>query len=150
MACARCHDHKFDPIPAADYYSLHGIFASTIEPLQRPGITAGPQGAALKADYQKRLDQLQAESAAGYYKYFKEMRARYDREMAGRLVAATLKRGSIEWGDVNEKYKLETPLPDFEPMRIQLDSPITGPSPAWRPSPPPSSRSAPPACSPPP
>ncbi len=127
VACSRCHDHKFDPIPAADYYSLHGIFASTIEPLQRPGITAGPQGAALKADFQKRLDQLQAESAAGYYKYFKDMRARYDREMAGRLVAATLKRGSIEWGDVNEKYKLETPLPDFEPMRIQVDSPITGP-----------------------
>ncbi len=127
VACSRCHDHKFDPIPAADYYSLHGIFASTIEPLQRPGITAGPQGAALKADFQKRLDQLQAESAAGYYKYFKDMRARYDREMAGRLVAATLKRGSIEWGDVNEKYKLETPLPDFEPMRIQADSPITGP-----------------------
>ncbi len=127
VACARCHDHKFDPIPAADYYSLHGIFASTIEPLQRPGITAGPQGAALKVDFQKRLDQLQAESAAGYYKYFKDMRARYDREMAGRLVAATLKRGSIEWGDVNEKYKLETPLPDFEPMRIQADSPITGP-----------------------
>ncbi len=127
VACSRCHDHKFDPIPAADYYSLHGIFASTIEPLQRPGITAGPQGAALKADFQKRLDLLQAESAAGYYKYFKDMRARYDREMAGRLVAATLKRGSIEWGDVNEKYKLETPLPDFEPMRIQADSPITGP-----------------------
>ena len=127
VACSRCHDHKFDPIPAADYYSLHGIFASTIEPLQRPGITAGPQGAALKADFQKRLDQLQAESAAGYYKYFKDMRARYDREMAGRLVAATLKRGSVEWGDVNEKYKLETPLPDFEPMRIQVDSPITGP-----------------------
>ncbi|MEY2751192.1 MAG: hypothetical protein RLZZ550_1163 [Verrucomicrobiota bacterium] len=127
VACSRCHDHKFDPIPAADYYSLHGIFASTVEPLQRPGITAGPQGAALKADFQKRLDQLQAESAAGYYKYFKDMRARYDREMAGRLVAATLKRGSVEWGDVNEKYKLETPLPDFEPMRIQADSPITGP-----------------------
>jgi cytochrome c553 len=26
LACARCHDHKFDPIPAADYYSLAGIF----------------------------------------------------------------------------------------------------------------------------
>jgi len=24
-ACARCHDHKFDPIPTKDYYSLHGI-----------------------------------------------------------------------------------------------------------------------------
>jgi hypothetical protein len=29
VACARCHDHKFDPIPAADYYALAGIFRST-------------------------------------------------------------------------------------------------------------------------
>jgi hypothetical protein len=29
VACARCHDHKFDPIPTKDYYALAGIFAST-------------------------------------------------------------------------------------------------------------------------
>ena len=29
LACARCHDHKYDPIPTADYYSLHGVFASS-------------------------------------------------------------------------------------------------------------------------
>ncbi|MBX9655826.1 DUF1553 domain-containing protein [bacterium] len=29
VSCARCHDHKFDPIPAADYYALAGIFHST-------------------------------------------------------------------------------------------------------------------------
>lgn len=29
IACARCHDHKFDPIPASDYYALGGIFDST-------------------------------------------------------------------------------------------------------------------------
>ncbi len=29
IACARCHDHKFDPISSADYYALAGIFAST-------------------------------------------------------------------------------------------------------------------------
>lgn len=29
MACARCHDHKFDPIGQHDYYALGGIFAST-------------------------------------------------------------------------------------------------------------------------
>jgi hypothetical protein len=29
VACARCHDHKFDPIPTADYYSLAGILHST-------------------------------------------------------------------------------------------------------------------------
>lgn len=29
VACARCHDHKFDPIPQTDYYALAGIFEST-------------------------------------------------------------------------------------------------------------------------
>lgn len=29
VACSRCHDHKFDPIPQADYYALAGIFRST-------------------------------------------------------------------------------------------------------------------------
>lgn len=31
VACARCHDHKFDPIPTADFYALHGVFSSTRE-----------------------------------------------------------------------------------------------------------------------
>ncbi|MFO1093893.1 MAG: PSD1 and planctomycete cytochrome C domain-containing protein [Planctomycetaceae bacterium] len=30
-ACARCHDHKYDPIPQADYYSLYGVFDSSRE-----------------------------------------------------------------------------------------------------------------------
>jgi len=29
VSCARCHDHKFDPIPATDYYALAGVFRST-------------------------------------------------------------------------------------------------------------------------
>jgi hypothetical protein len=29
VSCARCHDHKFDPIPTSDYYSLAGIFNNT-------------------------------------------------------------------------------------------------------------------------
>jgi len=33
VSCARCHDHKFDPIPAADYYSLYGVFDSCLEQL---------------------------------------------------------------------------------------------------------------------
>ncbi len=32
VGCARCHDHKFDPIPTADYYALYGIFDSTTYP----------------------------------------------------------------------------------------------------------------------
>ena len=40
VTCARCHDHKFDPIPAADYYSLYGILRSSTEPTVPP--LAGP------------------------------------------------------------------------------------------------------------
>ena len=40
VACARCHDHKYDPIPAADYYSLYGVFAGSVEPKVLPLIGA--------------------------------------------------------------------------------------------------------------
>ena len=36
VACARCHDHKYDPIPAADYYSLYGVLDSSSEPKEYP------------------------------------------------------------------------------------------------------------------
>lgn len=39
VTCARCHDHKFDPIPTKDYYSLYGVFASSIEPNPPPSIS---------------------------------------------------------------------------------------------------------------
>jgi mono/diheme cytochrome c family protein len=42
VSCARCHDHKFDPIPTADYYSLHGIFASSEEPEKLPLVGPAP------------------------------------------------------------------------------------------------------------
>jgi hypothetical protein len=32
LRCARCHDHKFDPVSTEDYYALYGIFASTTFP----------------------------------------------------------------------------------------------------------------------
>ena len=45
IACARCHDHKFDPIPTSDYYALAGIFRSTqtyrgVEPGKKAAIDA--------------------------------------------------------------------------------------------------------------
>ena len=49
VQCARCHDHKYDPIPTADYYSLHGVFASSIEPGDLPLIGDPEAGAAYDA-----------------------------------------------------------------------------------------------------
>ncbi len=42
MACARCHDHKFDPITQKDYYALMGVFASTVR-VERPMFPVDPQ-----------------------------------------------------------------------------------------------------------
>src|SRR5258705_13839241 len=41
VACARCHDHKFDPIPTKDYYGLAGVFASTMRS-ERPMFDVEP------------------------------------------------------------------------------------------------------------
>ena len=43
VSCARCHNHKYDPVPTADYYSLHGIFASSKEPEVLPLIGESSQ-----------------------------------------------------------------------------------------------------------
>ena len=41
VACARCHDHKFDPILTRDYYALAGVFASTMR-AERPLFDVDP------------------------------------------------------------------------------------------------------------
>jgi hypothetical protein len=43
VTCARCHDHKFDPVPTRDYYSLYGVFASCDEPTVPPLFLPPPQ-----------------------------------------------------------------------------------------------------------
>jgi len=32
VSCARCHDHKYDPVPTADYYALYSVMNSCIVP----------------------------------------------------------------------------------------------------------------------
>jgi hypothetical protein len=54
VSCARCHDHKYDPIPTADYYSLYGVFASCEEPLVPPP-ACGPEGLRAGADFERQL-----------------------------------------------------------------------------------------------
>lgn len=46
VGCARCHDHKFDPIPTRDYYSLYGVFASCDEPTVQPLFEPPPKSEA--------------------------------------------------------------------------------------------------------
>jgi hypothetical protein len=57
VACARCHDHKFDPIPTRDYYSLYGVFASSQEPAELPLLgkaAPSPELVAFEVELKKR------------------------------------------------------------------------------------------------
>ncbi len=54
LGCARCHDHKFDPIPSKDYYALHGVFNSCNEPKEGP-VLEEPKDTPAYRDYQQQL-----------------------------------------------------------------------------------------------
>lgn len=62
LGCCRCHDHKFDPIPATDYYALAGIFRSTKS--LTPGNVCGFVTTPLKVGFNKAaMDQWTAKDA---------------------------------------------------------------------------------------
>ncbi len=131
VACARCHDHKFDPIPAADYYSLHGVFASTIDPLVDPVIRgARTAPAAVRADYEKQLRQYMDENVRGYYKYIGGQLALLHKGFGARAMVALAGGVRSEKGyDMQQKYK-DKYVVDREvdgAMMIRSDSPVTGP-----------------------
>ena len=67
VACARCHDHKFDPIPTSDYYSLAGVFKSSDYkeyPMAPPEVVEAydKHQAAIKAKEQEASKFLDAEA----------------------------------------------------------------------------------------
>ena len=60
VMCARCHDHKYDPIPTEDYYSLYGVFANCFEPEELP-LLGDPAQTPGYAEFKKEWDRRRAE-----------------------------------------------------------------------------------------
>jgi hypothetical protein len=90
VTCARCHDHKFDPIESDDYYALYGVFASSIEPAELPLLAQPDATRPESADFERKLkdlkqaredylikrrDEIQKDLATRFSKYLK---AAYD------------------------------------------------------------------------
>jgi mono/diheme cytochrome c family protein len=85
IGCARCHDHKFDPIPQKDYYSLYGVFASSVEPKDLP-LIAMPEQTAELAEFEKELAKRKAE-VEKYREEHKDELAKRNRKIRDNLRA---------------------------------------------------------------
>ncbi|MCZ2342813.1 MAG: PSD1 and planctomycete cytochrome C domain-containing protein [Bacteroidales bacterium] len=93
VACARCHDHKYDPIPIGDYYSLYGVFASCVEPKDLPQIGEeddSPAARAFRAEIEKKRQEL----AQARVKRAQEMEAL----LRGLASGAAILRGKYDHG----------------------------------------------------
>src|SRR5207248_6481288 len=80
VTCARCHDHKYDPIPTADYYSLYGVFASSIEPKDLPLIGEVKRSAEYEA-FEQQLAKLEGE-VEKYRQQRRDIRVQVSRAVA--------------------------------------------------------------------
>ncbi len=108
VSCARCHDHKYDPIPTADYYSLYGVFANSVEP-GLPPLIANPhptsEAAAFEAELQTRQrkhDEFQAAKR-------EELAAGFRSRAADLMIAAT--NASLPPGETPHHFLVSHSLP---------------------------------------
>lgn len=95
VQCARCHDHKYDPIPTADYYSLYGVFSNSREPEEKPLLGPNPDKAKA-AEYteelgkrRKELSDYRAERTAEVMKKL--------RERVGDYLLAAHDSAALDW-----------------------------------------------------
>ena len=101
LGCARCHDHKFDPVSTRDYYALYGIFQSTRYPF--PG----------SENKKRQRDLVPLVSATEYA----AVMAPFQEEMAA--IDADLEALQIERQAARDKAEGLTPA--VEPKRTQLE-----------------------------
>lgn len=131
VACARCHDHKFDPIPTKDYYALHGIFASIDEPKEEPLIN-NPDPKLLK-DFETKLAALEAENRRAFYKFAEDKNSMFRQQAGWYLMASQFaaRTATAEQLLKREKiiadHKLNGVLANYVRQRVRNDEVVFGP-----------------------
>jgi len=129
VACARCHDHKFDPIPQSDYYSLHGIFASTMEPEEKPAIAPVASGEQY-AEFKHKLDELEQKDRQIYYSLIEEKSSEFRHQASDYLTVVLNTRknrakGLVERQRLIAEKHLDKDL--FNALRFNRQHPVFGP-----------------------
>ena len=127
VACARCHDHKFDPIPTRDYYRLLSAFAPTRR-VNRPLMTREERDERERtlAEYRKRLAPAQARRAAWFAERKKDHKPGATDDEVRKSFTDDRRR---EWDALNREVEgIERARPPDPPMGlVQTDD---GPEPA--------------------
>lgn len=122
VTCARCHDHKYDPIPTADYYSLYGVFASCEEPTEMPLMAGMIPPKDLLADYEQARDAKVKELddyAAGLRDTAEaDLAKRIDEYLIGFYELHVTKEESIR-GLLSKRKLMETAM---TPLGLNLDA----------------------------
>jgi hypothetical protein len=130
IACARCHDHKFDPITAADYYALRGVFDSITEPKEGPLISGDPNSAAF-VEFNKRLLDLETKAYDAFFSIQREVSDRVRKNGEDLFKIAYLSRRDAtveekkEATDILEKSKIQARFVD-DTTKIGDNNPVTG------------------------
>ncbi|MEX0938986.1 MAG: DUF1553 domain-containing protein [Pirellulales bacterium] len=107
VACARCHDHKFDPIPTADYYSLYGVFDASLEPDELPLIVEPDENESYQ-EFQAELKRRE-EAAESYQREQREQLLAGARAAVDRYLMALL-RGSEASDSGEDDAKATNPI----------------------------------------
>ncbi len=84
VACARCHDHKFDPIRTEDYYALAGVMAST-QPVEWPLEAAPREAAEALTEVQRQI--IDTQLRLDYAKKHRETAKRAGEDLAAHEAA---------------------------------------------------------------
>jgi hypothetical protein len=122
VTCARCHDHKFDPIPTKDYYSLFGVFSSCVEPKFEPVIVKNLGGPDYE-DYYKQRMALEQEKDTLEAK-LRELRRNRDREGI-RPVLRDLRQNETKVAKLEMTHPAAPPRAMvLEDLRRPHDSPV--------------------------
>ena len=131
-ACARCHDHKFDPIPTGDYYSLHGIFSSSEEPDSKPYLKE-PKRTPEFIEFEEKLAKLETEYEAIRPNLIEEALEEFRAKTGEYLLAshhALREKNFANARAIYTKRKLNVPTATYFTSgmkKMKVDHPILGP-----------------------